>query len=479
MAAALAPAIGAPAGFNPADYGVYMMKVGAMNASEQLMEMAAGKRTKFDVSAMVTAMAAASVNAAVNSKVITSRFAQSIVNTVTDNALASALARRRMNIDATMLQAIGASVLAVARDRVDHYELLRQEVLTKETRYPTAYARAQQASRGTTVVKKRATPPVRTKVEISDINVWAEANAQDAAFTKIPAGGLDLSWEGRARARSTIVPEVRLAPASRASSVAKTQGSTSIMFVTLRDLVGDPYTIYKNTSTLEKAVIIAGAATLLAPEAVVAAVGYASTAFTLGPIAEASILAGPMADAAILQSIGAGGGLAAAGSKLGLFASSSEIAVKSFLARVVAKPSLSFFAEARVGVGGERYGNQLLHHSEIKFSQTSVSNVDVITESMKTHGWKGAPIDVVKLPDGTLVSVDNTRLLAASRADILVKTKVHDFAKPLTQDLAERFTTKQGGVPNTWGEAVQNRIGKQNYIYRDTYPNGSYITGTR
>ena len=36
------------------------------------------------------------------------------------------------------------------------------------------------------------------------------------------------------------------------------------------------------------------------------------------------------------------------------------------------------------------------------FSQTSVNNVDEIAPSMRTNGWVGKPIDVVRMPDDGL-----------------------------------------------------------------------------
>jgi hypothetical protein len=32
-------------------------------------------------------------------------------------------------------------------------------------------------------------------------------------------------------------------------------------------------------------------------------------------------------------------------------------------------------------------------------------------------------------------------------------------------------------MPKTWGEAVENRIGKQNLKYQNNYPSGSYEIG--
>ena len=113
----------------------------------------------------------------------------------------------------------------------------------------------------------------------------------------------------------------------------------------------------------------------------------------------------------------------------------------------------------------------------VRFSQSSVNGAAALTESMKAKGWVGDPIDVIKMPDGGLTSVDNTRVLAAHQAGIDVQARVHAYDDPLPPDLAQRFTTPKGGVPTTWGEAVHNRIGAQNSGYRSTYPNGSPVTG--
>lgn len=42
------------------------------------------------------------------------------------------------------------------------------------------------------------------------------------------------------------------------------------------------------------------------------------------------------------------------------------------------------------------------------------------------------------------------------------------------QATKDRFTTPKGGEPQTWGEAVKNRIGKQSYRFKRSNPYGSY-----
>ena len=123
-------------------------------------------------------------------------------------------------------------------------------------------------------------------------------------------------------------------------------------------------------------------------------------------------------------------------------------------------------------------GTATINPNDIRFSQSSVNGASEIIDSMKAKGWDGDPIDVVRMPDGNLTTIDNTRVLAARYAEIDVRANVHAFDEVLPQDLdlIERLTTPKG-VPQTWGDAVLLRIGKQNSGYRNTYPLGSNIIG--
>jgi len=115
----------------------------------------------------------------------------------------------------------------------------------------------------------------------------------------------------------------------------------------------------------------------------------------------------------------------------------------------------------------------------IRFSQSSVNGADDITASMRANGWQGDAIDVVRMPDGRLTTLDNTRVLAADRAGINVQANIHNFDDALPANFVDRFTTQRGGVPSTFGDAINNRIGNQNRIFRETYPQGSAVTGAR
>lgn len=95
-----------------------------------------------------------------------------------------------------------------------------------------------------------------------------------------------------------------------------------------------------------------------------------------------------------------------------------------------------------------------------------------ITRSMGANGWQGAPIDVVRMADGGLTAVDNTRLAAASLTRTPVQATVRNFD--------EAFPASRAGgnlKGSTWGEAITNRIGGQKPAWQRLYPSGSSFTG--
>lgn len=121
---------------------------------------------------------------------------------------------------------------------------------------------------------------------------------------------------------------------------------------------------------------------------------------------------------------------------------------------------------------------QSIAPDKIRFSQASVNGSAEIIESMKKNGWRGDPIDVVRMDDGGLTTLDNTRVVAARAAGIDVKANVHEYNDHLPdQAIKRRFTTPKGGVPQTWGQAVENRVGKQSSGFRRRNPRGSYNMG--
>ncbi|MFD8380563.1 putative T7SS-secreted protein [Streptomyces sp. NPDC059679] len=122
-------------------------------------------------------------------------------------------------------------------------------------------------------------------------------------------------------------------------------------------------------------------------------------------------------------------------------------------------------------------GVHQLNPRSIRLSQTSVNEAAEIIDSMKRNGWAGDPIDVVRMPDGGLTTVDNTRVIAAHHAGIDVQARVHEFDEPLADPVRVLTLTTKKGVPETWGDGILLRIGKQSSLYRRTYPMGSPWTG--
>jgi hypothetical protein len=124
----------------------------------------------------------------------------------------------------------------------------------------------------------------------------------------------------------------------------------------------------------------------------------------------------------------------------------------------------------------------------IRTTQTTVKRqgetLPALVESMKRDGFVVEPkrlIDVVRMPDGKLTSLDTTRILAAERAGIKIEARVFDYTDRLPNDLdyISRFIGRRGEVPVTFGDAVTNRVGRQNGSYPKLYPYGAPYVGTK
>lgn len=124
------------------------------------------------------------------------------------------------------------------------------------------------------------------------------------------------------------------------------------------------------------------------------------------------------------------------------------------------------------GVYGES-GSNSIDPNKIRYSQSSVNGSNEIIQSMKKIGWKGDPIDVVEMPDGIYTTIDNTRVVSAREAGINVQANVHGYNDPLPSNYIKRFTTGKG-VPETWGKAIELRIGKQKASFRNENPYGKF-----
>jgi hypothetical protein len=118
---------------------------------------------------------------------------------------------------------------------------------------------------------------------------------------------------------------------------------------------------------------------------------------------------------------------------------------------------------------------------DMRFSQKSVSYTKAdpdamdygeIVESMKKDGWVGKPVDAVRMEDGQVTTIDNTRVTAARETGVRVRARVHNFDEAIPPDQAARFK----GNPDTWGDAVKSRIDGQGSRWSNENPNGSYTT---
>lgn len=109
---------------------------------------------------------------------------------------------------------------------------------------------------------------------------------------------------------------------------------------------------------------------------------------------------------------------------------------------------------------------QTVHPGDLKYSQSRVNyNVLDLEDSMRLDGWRGDPLDVVRAPDGSLVSIDNRRLVAANEVGLReVPVRIHDAGSPLPQDwvapLADGKRNRFQGL-QTFGEAVTDRTARQ------------------
>ncbi|OCG71455.1 hypothetical protein A9G43_05105 [Gilliamella sp. Occ3-1] len=148
------------------------------------------------------------------------------------------------------------------------------------------------------------------------------------------------------------------------------------------------------------------------------------------------------------------------------------------------KATNSIIKQAKAGKGISNIST--LNPSEIRFSQNTVSynkvergtdmkyTYDDLVTSMKTDGWKGEPVNVIKMPDGKFTSMDNTRIAAAREAGIDIKANIRNFDDKLSPSEVNRFSDpKKGFIPTTWGEAITGRINKQSGGFSKNNPYGS------
>jgi len=141
------------------------------------------------------------------------------------------------------------------------------------------------------------------------------------------------------------------------------------------------------------------------------------------------------------------------------------------------------FGRGTVGAVETTSRTAILDGSSIRFSQSNVkTTLPSLVDYMNARGWgELPPIDVVKMLDGTYVAIDNTRLAAAklTRTPVRAIVRTFDDAWDVARDnLNQVFKNpKTGARPDTWGEALMNRIAGQKREWKTLHPEGSPFTG--
>jgi RHS repeat-associated protein len=197
-----------------------------------------------------------------------------------------------------------------------------------------------------------------------------------------------------------------------------------------------------------------------------------------GGIAQRGIETGSISKTLSPTAIAVDAAFGVAGAGLGKVAAK----VASKVAPRIAGAAKTALARAKVAVTRSTSvsgrGVAVLDSSKILFSQSSVRGADAIAASMKAKGWVGAAVDVVKV-DGRLITIDNTRVLAAHMTQTPVQAVIHAADEALPASMAGRFISRSGTEAATWGEAVMTRIGNQSAAYRSANPAGSWATGVQ
>lgn len=62
-------------------------------------------------------------------------------------------------------------------------------------------------------------------------------------------------------------------------------------------------------------------------------------------------------------------------------------------------------------------------------------------------------VDVIKISDDKLISMDNTRILATREVGINVKAKIHDFSERFTSEIQEK---RGWGKYETWEKQLKD-----------------------
>lgn len=123
-------------------------------------------------------------------------------------------------------------------------------------------------------------------------------------------------------------------------------------------------------------------------------------------------------------------------------------------------------------------GLRKLDPTTMSFTQASVDEAKLgrLVQSMEKNGWSGKPVDAVLQADGTVLSVDNTRVLAARITGTEAHVNVRAVNEAITDPVRRAQLSYNGVTPKTWGDAAQLRILRQEDFspgWSVRFPNGS------
>jgi len=97
----------------------------------------------------------------------------------------------------------------------------------------------------------------------------------------------------------------------------------------------------------------------------------------------------------------------------------------------------------------------------VSFAKAGASyDLDSLVASMSKDGWLGNPIDVVAMPDGTLASTDNTRVVLSTVQIALLRIERCDF-------LRLRRSTKAGETASGSSVRIKSDVWRDRQAFFD------------
>ena len=119
--------------------------------------------------------------------------------------------------------------------------------------------------------------------------------------------------------------------------------------------------------------------------------------------------------------------------------------------------AISGFTKLSTSVAERSSG--FVNPAALKFSQTTAGGngrADALRKSMSQNGWSGPAIDVVQTSSGSLVTIDNTRVVIARELGMTkIPANIRRADELLPEGMADRFPGAK-----TWGDALEQRTSR-------------------